>query len=516
MMGVDPRRFGPYATRGYLRAKNEEAYANVFTVHYPDEERAAARPLKRAPCYDRMKALGAVFGSVYGWERPNWFAPEGYGSRRGDLDKPDVLLNENHPPVGAGREAAGEVELPPLELFRLRRRRVPQRARERRPLRTCRPSPNTRSRARAPRRGSTGSSPTGCPKGVGRIAPRPHAVEERRRPLGVHDLSRGAGEASTSSAPAPSSATTRTTSRSSLPRDGSRRPPEGDDAVRRARARRPALARAPADADRHRPVEQELSLAHRASRSTSASAQARALRVNFVGELGWELHHPIEMQNTIFDLLMEAGRPLGIRPFGIRAMDSHAAREVLPPDPARAVDRVRRARIRPRPLRASQQGRVPRPRRAGALAAAGLPEPLRDDARSTARPTRTRAAPSRSMSAANSSAAAPPAATAGGSASRWRSAWSLRSSPRSGRSSTSRSWASGIARWSSRSRRSILTTSACGPDGPADDHPRVASWKVRVLKATKRGLLCCYNEASAGFPASFFRSNVRLRHGRRS
>ena len=52
------------------------------------------------------------------------------------------------------------------------------------------------------------------------------------------------------------------------------------------------------------------------------AAHARALRVNFVGELGWELHHPIEMQNTIFDLLMEAGRPHGIKPFGMRAMDS--------------------------------------------------------------------------------------------------------------------------------------------------------------------------------------------------
>ena len=70
MMGVDPRRFGPYATEGYLRQKNEEAYANVFTVHYPDEERVAARPLKRTPCYDRMEELGAVFGSVYGWNGP--------------------------------------------------------------------------------------------------------------------------------------------------------------------------------------------------------------------------------------------------------------------------------------------------------------------------------------------------------------------------------------------------------------------------------------------------------------
>ena len=68
MMGVDPRRFGPYATSGYLRQKTVEAYRKVFTVHFPDEERAAARPLRRAPCYDRLKQQGAVFGSVFGWE----------------------------------------------------------------------------------------------------------------------------------------------------------------------------------------------------------------------------------------------------------------------------------------------------------------------------------------------------------------------------------------------------------------------------------------------------------------
>ena len=51
-------------------------------------------------------------------------------------------------------------------------------------------------------------------------------------------------------------------------------------------------------------------------------AHGRVLRVNFVGELGYELHHPIEMQNYLFDLLFEAGEDLGLRPFGIRAMDS--------------------------------------------------------------------------------------------------------------------------------------------------------------------------------------------------
>jgi dimethylglycine dehydrogenase len=51
-------------------------------------------------------------------------------------------------------------------------------------------------------------------------------------------------------------------------------------------------------------------------------APARALRVNFVGELGWELHHPLVYQNVIFDALMEAGKEFDIKPFGIRAMDS--------------------------------------------------------------------------------------------------------------------------------------------------------------------------------------------------
>jgi len=51
-------------------------------------------------------------------------------------------------------------------------------------------------------------------------------------------------------------------------------------------------------------------------------APCTAIRVNFVGELGWELHHQIEYQNHIFDKLMENGKDLGLKPFGIRAMNS--------------------------------------------------------------------------------------------------------------------------------------------------------------------------------------------------
>ena len=51
-------------------------------------------------------------------------------------------------------------------------------------------------------------------------------------------------------------------------------------------------------------------------------APCTAIRVNFVGELGWEIHHPLEYQNHIFDKLMENGKELELKPFGIRAMNS--------------------------------------------------------------------------------------------------------------------------------------------------------------------------------------------------
>ncbi len=55
---------------------------------------------------------------------------------------------------------------------------------------------------------------------------------------------------------------------------------------------------------------------------TVGLAPCRALRVNFVGDLGWELHHPIEYQNHIFDALMQAGEEFGLGMCGMRAMDS--------------------------------------------------------------------------------------------------------------------------------------------------------------------------------------------------
>ncbi len=78
MASLDPRRFGPWMTTEYAARKNEEAYSHVYVLHHPDEERPACRPLRTSPAYDRQKAAGAQFGQVNGWERPNYYAPEGF------------------------------------------------------------------------------------------------------------------------------------------------------------------------------------------------------------------------------------------------------------------------------------------------------------------------------------------------------------------------------------------------------------------------------------------------------
>jgi len=75
MGALDPRRYGDWMTTEYAARKNEECYSHVYILHHPDEEREACRPLRTAPVYDRQKALGAQFGCVNGWERPNYYGP---------------------------------------------------------------------------------------------------------------------------------------------------------------------------------------------------------------------------------------------------------------------------------------------------------------------------------------------------------------------------------------------------------------------------------------------------------
>ena len=82
MASLDPKRYGDWMTTEWAARKNEEAYEHVYILHHPDEERPACRPLRTTPAYDRQKARGAQFGWVNGWERPNYFGP---------VDAPDTF-----------------------------------------------------------------------------------------------------------------------------------------------------------------------------------------------------------------------------------------------------------------------------------------------------------------------------------------------------------------------------------------------------------------------------------------
>ncbi len=76
MASLDPKRYGSWITTEYAARKNEECYAHVYVLHHPDEEREACRPLRTGPAYDRQKAEGAQFGQVNGFERPNYYGPK--------------------------------------------------------------------------------------------------------------------------------------------------------------------------------------------------------------------------------------------------------------------------------------------------------------------------------------------------------------------------------------------------------------------------------------------------------
>ena len=319
MMGVDPRRFGPYASKGYLKEKNEEAYANVFTMHYPEEERAAARPLKRTPCYDRMKDLGAVFGSVYGWERPGWFAPKGYALAEKDLNRPDVLLNHNHAaPTDDGRI---------VEKWSFRRsnafRFVGEECRnvmDNVALQDMSAFAKVEVSGPGARAWLDSILANRIPKKLGRIAlchlltklggVRAEFTVYEWAPGRFYLVSAGAYERHDHD-----------TLYKLLPKDGSVK-------LNAITTRLGVLVLAGPNA---RKVLQKLTstdLSNEAFPWLSGQAisvghtSCHALRVNFVGELGFEFHHPIEQQITLFDLLMEAGKEFGIKPYGIKAMSS--------------------------------------------------------------------------------------------------------------------------------------------------------------------------------------------------
>ncbi len=294
MLGVEPRRYGDYCSKSYLIEKNEEAYRNVFTIHYPDEEREAARPLRTAPCYDRMKKLGAVFGHKFGWERPNFFATDGmeqkdhWSFRRSNWFKAVEKECKNV------KENVGLLDMTAFAKCRIK-------------------GPNAESFL-------DNLIANKLPKSVGRIN-LCHALNTNG---GVHSEFTIMREAEDSFYLVSAGAFQRLDHdwiNKWMPNDGSVNFENLTSSIGvlvvSGPKSRELLSRVSKD-DFSKENFKWLS----SKKVDIGFATANALRMNFVGELGWELHHPIEYQNHIFDKLFEAGEDLGLKPYGIRAMNS--------------------------------------------------------------------------------------------------------------------------------------------------------------------------------------------------
>ncbi len=319
MMGVDPRRFGAYAAQGYLLEKNEEAYRNVFTNHFPDEERATATPLKTTPCYERMKALGAVFGHIFGWERPNWFVAKDYQLPAEEIGSGDVLLGKNtSPALDDGRI---------VERYSFRRSNyfsfVGQECKH------VQEKVGLLDMSAFSKFTITGTGAEAwleslvcnrIPQDIGRIGL-------------CHMLSLNGGVRAEFTIYKTAHNSYYAVSAGAMERHDwdyllKNKAADGSVNVQKITTQFGVLVIA---GPKSRALLQKLTHTDLANENFKwltgkpiniGAASATALRVNFIGELGFELHHPIEMQNYIFDAVMQAGQEFDIKPFGIRAMES--------------------------------------------------------------------------------------------------------------------------------------------------------------------------------------------------
>jgi dimethylglycine dehydrogenase len=294
MWEVDVRRFGDFArSTRYVSERAVEVYGHEYAIHYPGEERPAGRPLKTGPLHDRLLQKGAVYGARFGWERPLWFARDGsardvYSFRRGNWH--DAVVEESR----AVRARVGvldqtsfakyEISGPGASRFldRLCANKLPKSAGRMALTQMCTPKGGIE-----------------CDLTVTRLAD------------GRYYIVSAAGTESHDFA----------WIERHLPEDGSVRLANvtgryGVLTIAGPRSRE--LLQALTDTD----CSNEAFRFFRCRELRVGMAPVRALRVSYVGELGYELHHPVEYQRHLYDSLMEEGLQYGIVDFGYRALDA--------------------------------------------------------------------------------------------------------------------------------------------------------------------------------------------------
>ena len=301
MASLDPKRYGDWMTTEYAARKNEEAYEHVYILHHPDEERPACRPLRTSPAYDRQAARGAQFGQVNGWERPNYFAPEGFSDHDSRSFRRGGWWQHAVEEARAIREGVGLID---ATAFTKHLVRGPG-ATAFLDWFTCNKLPSV-GRINLTY-ALTGAGTTRTEYTIVRLAQDEYylvsagawsaydsdylrkAIADKMPEVGYvecHDVTTQWGVFAIAG-------------------------PKSRDVLR----------------DLVRDAEPNTVLSNKrfpwlTMRNIELGmVPVRAIRVAYTGELGWELHHPIEMQNHLFDQLEKAGAPHGMKLVGARAQN---------------------------------------------------------------------------------------------------------------------------------------------------------------------------------------------------
>ncbi len=308
MASLDPKRYGPWMTTEYAMRKNEECYSHVYILHHPDEEREACRPLKTAPAYDRQKALGAQFGQVNGWERPNYYGPLNapadydHSSRsfrrgrwwdhakaeaeaiRGGVGLIDATAFAKNRVYGTGAVAF-------LDWF------------------TCNKLPKVGRINLTYALTSAGTTRTEYT-----------IIRETHFEFYLVSAGAWADYDADFLRKAAEDWTVRTAGESGWITIEDVTSKHGVFAIAGPKSR-DVLQTLVRDADPTTVLSNKRFPWLSSKRIELGMCPTNAIRVAYTGELGWELHHPMEIQNYLWDRLMEAGEPHGLKPVGARAQN---------------------------------------------------------------------------------------------------------------------------------------------------------------------------------------------------
>ena len=291
---VDCRRYLPFANRSYTLAKALETYEHEYGIAYPQEERPAGRPAKASPLYHRLGAQGAVFGARGGWERAVYY------TRPGDPPGADCSFRRPHWHRAVARECAavaGNVallELPGFTKFEVTGAGAASWIDHMIAGPLPRPGRTALSYFCSPRGGIV-SEMTVSQLASDRFWLISAAAGER------HDEHWLRSHLTQRFGPV--------TLRNLTPQFGSLIVvgPRSRELLARVTAADLSNEAFPWLAVRRMPV---------------GYTEALALRVNYVGELGWELHVPVEHLVSLYEQLLSAGASLELAHFGLYAMES--------------------------------------------------------------------------------------------------------------------------------------------------------------------------------------------------